>query len=134
MKDTTPYQIYTVKKNDTWDLLALENYNNPTYYWILLDFNRIQDPFVELKEGTQIKIPTLSSIEFEWWFVMNLLSAPSLVESPFIIAKIGDYTFGAFSSKLHKNRYGNDISVNYPNFMKSISIIKVNGTVNLYTL
>ena len=65
---------------------------------------------------------------------MNLLSAPSLVESPFIIAKIGDYTFGAFSSKLSKNRYGNDISVNYPNFMKSISIIKVNGTVNLYTL
>ena len=97
LKEDTPHQNYIVKRNDTWDLLALENYNSPIYYWILLDFNRVQDPFEELKEGQQIKIPTLSTIEFEWWFYMNLLSAPSLVEAPFIIAKIGNYTFGAYA-------------------------------------
>ena len=60
----------------------------------------------------------------------NLVSVPTLVESPFIIAHIGGYSFGSYSAQ----RYGDGVKVNYPNFMDSIQITKVNGTVNTYIL
>ena len=62
----------------------------------------------------------------------SLNSIPTLVESPFIIATIGGVTFGSYSG--NKNVDGNLINVRYPNFMKSMQIVKVNGTVNTYTL
>ena len=63
----------------------------------------------------------------------NLVSMPTLVESPFIIATIGGYTFGSYiPSGLSYD--GLHTKVNFPNYMKSLKIIKVNGTVNTYTL
>lgn len=64
----------------------------------------------------------------------NLVSVPTLVESPFIIATIGDYTFGSYTAKGSSNSYGAAVKVTYPNFMDNIQIVKVNGTVNTYTL
>lgn len=60
----TPYIIYTVKQGDTWDSIALYRYGNSTYYWILTDFNRIQDCLQQPVEGQSIKIPTFSSLQF----------------------------------------------------------------------
>ena len=65
LKDSTVYSERIVKRGDTFDSLALEYYNNPTLYWIICDFNRIQDPFTELLEGQTIKIPSISNIEFD---------------------------------------------------------------------
>lgn len=45
-----------------------------------------------------------------------------VVQSPFIIITIGDNTFGTYSD------------VDFPNFMTSLEAIKVNGTVNQYTI
>jgi len=64
LKDTTPFTLHKVRRGETPDTLALKYYNNPTYYWVILDFNRMQDPFAELKVGMYIKIPTLSTIQF----------------------------------------------------------------------
>ena len=64
LSDKTVYSNYVVKRNDTYDSIALEMYNNPTYYWIICDFNRISDPFVKPKEGTILKIPTVSTISY----------------------------------------------------------------------
>ena len=64
----------------------------------------------------------------------SLLSTPTLVEAPFIIAKIGKYTFGNYSKKGSLNRVGGSLNVTYPNYLKSISIDKLNGTINQYTL
>lgn len=64
LNDTTPYKIHRVKEEDTLDSISLYYYNNPTYFWIIADFNRIQDPYIKLKVGMQLKIPTFSSIEF----------------------------------------------------------------------
>lgn len=59
-------QVYKVQKGDTWDKIALKFYKNPTYYWILCDYNRVIDPFVEPKVGDEIEIPTLgTSLQFE---------------------------------------------------------------------
>ena len=65
LKDTTVYTVHTVKYGETFDTLALDYYNNPTLYWIICSFNRIQDPFTQLEEGSTIKIPSISNIEFD---------------------------------------------------------------------
>ena len=64
----------------------------------------------------------------------NLTSIPTLVESPFIIATIGGYTFGSYTAEGSAHSYGASVKVSYPNFMKSMNITKINGTVNTYTL
>lgn len=64
LSDETIYSEYTVKKNDTYDRIALRYYNNPTYYWIICSFNQIADPFEQPVPGSKLKIPALSNIEF----------------------------------------------------------------------
>lgn len=64
LDDTTPSSSYIVKQNDTYDSIALDFYNNPTYYWVICDFNRIQDPFENPAEGTLLRIPVFSSIRY----------------------------------------------------------------------
>ena len=63
----------------------------------------------------------------------NLVSIPTLVESPFIIANIGGVEFGSFTAS-GSSAYGVLSEAVYPNFMKSMTINKVNGTVNTYTI
>ena len=65
LREDTPYKSHKVVEGDTLDSLALYYYNNPTYFWIIADYNRIQDPYIQLEVGSQIKIPTFSTIEFE---------------------------------------------------------------------
>ena len=48
LNDETPFTLHIVKKDDTIDKLALYYYNNPTLFWIICDFNRITDPYVNL--------------------------------------------------------------------------------------
>lgn len=66
---------------------------------------------------------------------INLLSSPSRVETPYIKVQIGDYTFGVFD-KTSKSIQNNQIltKIKYPNYIQSLSIEKINGTVNKYTL
>lgn len=64
LDDTTPFSSYIVKQNDTYDSIALDFYNNPTYYWVICDFNRIQDPFENPTAGTLLRIPVFSSIRY----------------------------------------------------------------------
>ena len=65
LDQSTPYDTYKIKQGDTFDTLALKFYNDPSYYWILADYNRVNDPFAKLKVDTYIRIPVLSSINFE---------------------------------------------------------------------
>ena len=60
----------------------------------------------------------------------NLLSFPTLVETPFVIVTIGKYTFGDYS--VYENR--NSKKVSFPNIVKQLEITKINGDVNKYTL
>ena len=61
----TAYTVHTVKRGESIDSIALYYYNNPTYFWIICDFNRVLDPFAEPVEGTTLYIPIISDIEFE---------------------------------------------------------------------
>ncbi len=63
-KDST-YALHKVTKTDTIDSIALYYYNNPTFFWVICDFNNIQDPYIKLEEGTLLKIPTMSELKFK---------------------------------------------------------------------
>lgn len=52
----------------------------------------------------------------------GLLTYPTLVESPFIQFKVGDYTFGTYTGD------------KFPNYIDSMTVKKVNGEVNQYTI
>jgi hypothetical protein len=69
---------------------------------------------------------------------LSLLSSTTRVECPFIKVTIGDYTFGVYSKS---TSVGYDAQgayklnkIRYPNYVQSLSITKVNGAVNKYTL
>lgn len=57
----------------------------------------------------------------------SLLAAENYVQVPLIWVKIGNYTFG----KYEENQAGYK---KYPNYVQSLAVTKVNGTVNKYTL
>ena len=62
----TSYSLHKVRSGDTLDKLALTYYNNPSYWWAIAYFNKINDPFKPLiPKFSVIKIPTISSIYFE---------------------------------------------------------------------
>lgn len=65
LTENTKFVSHKVKRHDTLDSLALYYYNNPTYFWIIADFNRIRDPYQDLEIGRILKIPTFSNIAFD---------------------------------------------------------------------
>ena len=66
LKTEIPYVECKVLQGDNLDVLSEHYYGRPDLYWIIADFNRIQDPFEELFGNYQtLKIPVLSNIAFE---------------------------------------------------------------------
>lgn len=59
------YMLYKTKQGDTLDTIALDFYNNPTYFWVIADFNNILDPYKEISSGIEIKVPVLNEISFK---------------------------------------------------------------------
>ena len=64
LNTNSPYTLYKVQKNDTYDSLALKFYNSPTFFWVICDFNKVRDPYQELKEGDMLKIPSITELKF----------------------------------------------------------------------
>ena len=66
LDDTTPYVEVTIEQGDNLDNLSDYYYGRPDYYWIIADYNRIQDPFEKLfGKYKSLKIPVLSNIAIE---------------------------------------------------------------------
>lgn len=68
----------------------------------------------------------------------SLLSSQARIQAPWIKVTIGDLTFGVFSNTkaltLDKDGFYKVYKVQYPNYVKSLTIEKINGQVNKYTL
>lgn len=59
------YVSHKVKQGDTLDNLSLTYYGRPDYYWMIADYNDIQDPYEELYGNCDsLLIPTFTSIAF----------------------------------------------------------------------
>ena len=69
----------------------------------------------------------------------SLLSSGARVQVPWIKVTIGNHTFGVYSrvgveKKNDTDFYQSTYHVQYPNFVQSLDITKINGQVNQYTL
>ena len=64
----------------------------------------------------------------------SLLSYPSLVESPFVMVKLDNFTFGTYTHKNLDTTEKSKYRRMYPNYVKSLQAVKVNGTVNQYVI
>ena len=68
---------------------------------------------------------------------ISLIGGLNRVEAPFIKITIGDYTFGVYNKEagtLLSNGFYQTSKIVYPNFVKSLTIDKINGQVNQYSL
>lgn len=63
----------------------------------------------------------------------SLLDTPTLVEAPFIILKIDKYTFGSYSKNNSFLNRNSQVTIDFPNYVNSMNVKKINGTVNQYT-
>lgn len=64
---------------------------------------------------------------------VNLLGEVTRIETPFIKVTIGTYTFGVYDKVTSKST-GKLLGITYPNYVKSLNVKKINGSVNTYTL
>lgn len=65
LNDNIVYVKHKIVQSDTLDSLAYKYYGRPDLYWVIADFNRIQDPFIELYNNYKsLNIPQLSNISF----------------------------------------------------------------------
>lgn len=74
-------------------------------------------------------------------FIKNksLLSSQARIQVPWVKVTIGDYTFGIFDEKTKS--WGQDnagffqpFNIQFPQFIKQLEVVKINGQVNQYTL
>lgn len=69
---------------------------------------------------------------------ISLLGGTSRIETPYIKITIGDYTFGVYqkidATKTDASGFYKQAQIIYPNYVKSLSVSKLNGQVNQYTL
>ena len=66
-----------------------------------------------------------------------LISDTVRVSAPFIKVDIGGYTFGVYEEKVRElgtNGMWRNVATKFPNYVKSLHVKKINGTVNTYTL
>lgn len=64
----------------------------------------------------------------------KLLGNTSRVEAPFIAVQIGNFHFGVFNEEKGTGIFTGYQKYLYPNFIDSLTINKVNGAMNTYTL
>lgn len=68
----------------------------------------------------------------------SLLASTNRVEAPFVSVTFGGYTFGVYQSKSKKTNLSNGVvtetAARYPNYVQSLTVKKINGTVNNYNL
>ncbi len=68
----------------------------------------------------------------------SLLASTNRVEAPFVRVQIGNFSFGVFERKglriNQRNGVVSELAAKYPNYIQSLTVKKINGTVNQYKL
>ena len=63
LNTNTDYVLHNLVDSDSLDSLALKYYGRPDLFWVIADFNNLNDPYIRLvDEMSSIKIPALSGI------------------------------------------------------------------------
>ncbi len=56
LQDADFYEDYIIEEGDRWDIISNKVYGTPHLYWLILSFNKIDDPFSSLIVANTIKI------------------------------------------------------------------------------
>ena len=69
----------------------------------------------------------------------SLLSSQARIQVPWVKVTIGDYTFGIFDEKTKawgktQDGFYTPYQIQFPQYIKSLQVMKINGQVNRYTL
>ena len=69
----------------------------------------------------------------------SLLSSQARIQVPWVKVTIGDYTFGIFDDKTKswgkkQDGFYTPFSIQFPQYIKSLQVLKINGQVNKYNL
>lgn len=64
----------------------------------------------------------------------GLLTIPTYVEAPYISVRFGDYVLGTYTRNIKTNSERVFEEVEYPNYINSLQVKKINGSVNQYTI
>ena len=63
LNTNTDYVLHNLVDSDSLDSLALKYYGRPDLFWVIADFNNLNDPYIRLVDKmSSIKIPALSGI------------------------------------------------------------------------
>ena len=63
LNTNTDYVLHNLVDSDSLDSLALKYYGRPDLFWVIADFNNLNDPYIRLVDKmSSIKIPSLSGI------------------------------------------------------------------------
>ena len=63
LNTNTDYVLHNLVDSDSLDSLALKYYGRPDLFWVIADFNNLNDPYTRLVDKmSSIKIPALSGI------------------------------------------------------------------------
>ena len=63
LSNNTDYVLHNLVDSDSLDSLALKYYGRPDLFWVIADFNNLNDPYIRLVDKmSSIKIPALSGI------------------------------------------------------------------------
>ena len=63
LNTNTDYVLHNLLDSDSLDSLALKYYGRPDLFWVIADFNNLNDPYIKLVDKmSSIKIPSLSGI------------------------------------------------------------------------
>lgn len=57
--------LVAIKQEDILrpDLISQKAYNTPELWWVILEYNNIQDPMFELQLGQILKIPAIARVQ-----------------------------------------------------------------------
>ena len=55
--------FHPVRPFETWATISLRYFSDPDYFWLILLFNRIDDPFSALQNFNMIRIPNYSFLQ-----------------------------------------------------------------------
>ena len=63
LNTNTDYVLHNLVDSDSLDSLALKYYGRPDLFWVIANFNNLNDPYIRLVDKmSSIKIPALSGI------------------------------------------------------------------------
>ena len=63
LNTNTDYVLHNLVDSDSLDSLALKYYGRPDLFWVIADFNNLNDPYIKLVDKmSSIRIPALSGI------------------------------------------------------------------------